>query len=196
MATINLLPWREQRRERHKRQFVSLLAGALVLGLVFLFVADQYLTLELDRQTARNDLLQREVNRLDRQIREISDLKKRRQQLLERSKIIHDLQGDRATIAHVFDQMIRTLPEGVFFTEMRMAGPRISIIGFADSNSRVSNLMRNLDASEWLSNPNLTGVRAAVAKDSEQRNRFQMDVQQTRPPEAAPAPEPKEAPKP
>lgn len=196
MATINLLPWREQRRERHKRQFIVLLVSALILGLLFLFLADQYLTLHLDRQTIRNDLLQREVNRLDRQIREIADLKKRRQQLLERSKIIHDLQGDRATAAHIFDQLIRTLPEGVFFSEVRMTGPRISIIGFADNNSRVSNLMRNLDASEWMTSPNLTGVRAAVAKDSEQRNRFQMDVQQTRPPELPAATDPTEAPKP
>ena len=108
-------------------------------------------------------------------------MRTRRQQLLERMKIIQDLQGNRPIIGRVFDQLVRTLPDGVYFTSVKMVGNSIAIIGVAESNNRVSNLMRNLDASEWLTAPNLTEVKAVTAGALDQENVFQLTVQQTQP---------------
>ena len=118
---------------------------------------------------------------LDARIKEISELKTRRQQLLERMKIIQDLQGNRPIIGRVFDQLVRTLPDGVYFTGLKMTGKSIAIVGAAESNNRVSNLMRNLDGSEWLDAPNLTEVKALTAGEWGQANVFQLTVQQTQP---------------
>lgn len=187
MAKINLLPWREQRRESQKRQFLAMLAGSLISACLLIWLADQYLSSQIDRQNARNTFMRAEVAALDRNIREISDLKKRRQQLLDRIKIIQDLQHNRPIVAHVFDQIIRTLPEGVYFNEVRMLGTNVSLVGLSESNTRVSTLMRNLDASEWLKSPNLIEVKAANGREIGQRSRFQLNVQQVIP-QASPAP--------
>jgi len=112
---------------------------------------------------------------------EIKELRERRQQLLERMKIIQDLQGNRPIIGRVFDQLVRTLPEGVYFTSLKMAGKNIAIVGAAESNNRVSNLMRNLDGSDWLEAPNLNEVKAVTAGAVDQENVFQLTVQQTQP---------------
>ena len=136
------------------------LAGVLVISAGLVFLGDQYLNGEIENQQARNEFVRKEIAVLDTRIKEISELKTRRQQLLERMKIIQDLQGNRPIIGRVFDQLVRTLPDGVFFTNVAMKGQSIAIVGAAESNNRVSNLMRNLDASEWLTAPNLTEVRA------------------------------------
>lgn len=181
MARINLLPWREQLREERKKRFVAVLCAMFVLALSVVFLADQYFTSAIERQNARNDFMKQQIAVLDSRIKEISELKQRRQQLLERMKIIQDLQGNRPIIGRVFDQLVRTLPDGVYFTDLKMTSKTISIIGAAESNSRVSNLMRNLDGSEWLTMPNLTEVKAVTAGAVDQANVFQLTVQQTQP---------------
>ncbi|MFZ6046057.1 type 4a pilus biogenesis protein PilN [Pseudomonas sp. CR3202] len=181
MARINLLPWREQLREERKQRFLVALGAVLALGAVTVFLGDQYLKSAIENQQARNDFVRKEIAVLDARIKEISELKTRRQQLLERMKIIQDLQGNRPIIGRVFDQLVRTLPDGVFFTGLKMSGKNIAIIGAAESNNRVSNLMRNLDASEWLMAPNLTEVKAVTAGAIDQANVFQLTVQQTQP---------------
>ncbi|GGJ99287.1 type 4a pilus biogenesis protein PilN [Pseudomonas matsuisoli] len=181
MARINLLPWREQRREERKKHFLAALGAVLLLALGLIFAGDQYFSTAIEQQNARNDFLGREIAVLDSRIKEISELKQRRQQLLERMKIIQDLQGNRPIIGRVFDQLVRTLPDGVYFTDLKMTGKNIAIIGAAESNSRVSNLMRNLDASDWLTAPNLTEVKAVTAGAVDQANVFQLTVQQTQP---------------
>ena len=181
MAKINLLPWREQRRELRRRQFLAALAASLMVASGLVFLADQYLTARIEQQTARNAFINAEITVLDRNIREISELKKRRQQLTDRMKIIEDLQGNRPVVAHIFDQIIRTLPEGVYFSEVKMTGKNIAVVGFAESNARVSSLMRNLDASDWLHAPNLTEVKAANSREAGQKSRFQLSVQQVQP---------------
>ncbi|GAB3368710.1 PilN domain-containing protein [Azotobacter armeniacus] len=181
MARINLLPWREQLREERRQRFLVTL-GALLLatgGLVFL--ADRYLDASIEAQRVRNDFLRKEIAVLDARIQEISELKTRRQQLLERMKIIQDLQGNRPIIGRVFDQLVRTLPDGVYFTSLKMTGKNIAIEGAAESNNRVSNLMRNLDGSEWLEAPNLTAVKAVTAGTLAPANVFQLTVQQVQP---------------
>ncbi|AYF89704.1 type 4a pilus biogenesis protein PilN [Pseudomonas sp. DY-1] len=181
MARINLLPWREQLREERKQRFLIALGVILALGAGAVFLGDQYLNSAIENQQARNDFVRKEIAVLDARIKEISELKTRRQQLLERMKIIQDLQGNRPIIGRVFDQLVRTLPDGVFFTGVKMTGKSIAIVGAAESNNRVSNLMRNLDASEWLTAPNLTGVKAVTAGAVDQANVFQLTVQQTQP---------------
>ncbi|MCE4068877.1 MULTISPECIES: type 4a pilus biogenesis protein PilN [Pseudomonas] len=181
MARINLLPWREQLREERKQRFLVILGAVLLASGALIFLGDQYFNSAIENQSARNDFLRKEIAVLDARIKEISELKTRRQQLLERMKIIQDLQGNRPIIGRVFDQLVRTLPDGVFFTELKMSGKSISIAGAAESNNRVSNLMRNLDASEWLTSPNLTEVKAVTQGALDQANVFQLTVQQTQP---------------
>lgn len=181
MTRINLLPWREQLREERKQRFLVTLGGVLLASAGLVFLGDQYLNSAIENQNARNDFLRKEIAVLDARIKEISELKTRRQQLLERMKIIQDLQGNRPIIGRVFDQLVRTLPDGVYFTNLKMAGKSISIAGAAESNNRVSTLMRNLDASEWLMAPNLTEVKAVTQGALDQANVFQLTVQQTQP---------------
>ncbi|RJG13138.1 pilus assembly protein PilN [Pseudomonas cavernicola] len=181
MARINLLPWREQLREERKQRFLVTLAGVLIVAGSTVFLGDQYLNGAIEQQNARNDYVRKEIAVLDARIKEISELKTRRQQLLERMKIIQDLQGNRPIIGRVFDQLARTLPDGVYFSALKMTAKNIAIDGAAESNNRVSNLMRNLDASQWLDAPNLTAVKAITAGALDQANVFQLTVQQTQP---------------
>lgn len=187
MARINLLPWREQRREERKQRFLVALGAVLVGAAALVFAGDQYLNGAIEQQNARNDYVRKEIAALDARIKEISELKKRREELLERMKIIQDLQGNRPVTARVFDQLVRTLADGVHFTALKMTGKNIAIQGAAESNNRVSALMRNLDASDWLAAPNLTEVKAVTAGTVDQANVFQLTVQQTRPDEEAAA---------
>lgn len=181
MARINLLPWREQLREERKQRFLVILGAVLLASGALIFLGDQYFNSAIENQNARNDFLRKEIAVLDARIKEISELKTRRQQLLERMKIIQDLQGNRPIIGRVFDQLVRTLPDGVYYTGLKMNGKSIAIAGAAESNNRVSNLMRNLDASEWLTAPNLTEVKAITQGALDQANVFQLTVQQTQP---------------
>lgn len=181
MARINLLPWREQLREERKKRFLTIMVGVVIAAVGTLFMVDRYLSGAIDHQAARNAFLQQQIVQLDGRIKEISELKSRRKQLLERMKIIQDLQGNRPIIGRVFDQLARTLPDGVYFSEVKMAGNLISISGAAESNNRVSDLMRNLDASDWLDAPSLTEVKATTAGAVDQANVFQLTVRQTQP---------------
>lgn len=181
MARINLLPWREQLREERKQRFIATIGLVLVGGAALIFFGDQYFTGAIERQNARNDFVRNEIAVLDTRIAEIKELKERREQLLDRMKIIQDLQGNRPIIGRVFDQLVRTLPDGVYFTGLEMKGKNLSVVGGAESNNRVSNLMRNLDSSEWLEAPNLTEVKAVTSGAIDQANVFQLTVQQTQP---------------
>lgn len=181
MTQINLLPWREQLREERKQRFFVLLVVVLLLAVGVIFLASQYFNSAIENQQARNNFIRAENTALDARIKEISELKTRRQQLIERMKIIQDLQGNRPIVSRIFDQIVRTIPDGVYFTSLKLAGKTVAIEGEAESNSLVSNLMRNQDASEWLTAPNLTEVKAVSADNTDQTSRFKMTVQQTKP---------------
>lgn len=154
-----------------------MLAGSI--GAVL--IADQIITAAIERQMARNDYIGKQIAVVDERIKQISELKARRQQLVERMRIIQDLQGNRQISGRVFDQLARTLPDGVYFTDVKMAGKTLSISGAAESNNRVSELMRNLDASDWFDAPSLNEVKATSADQVEQANVFQLTVRQTQP---------------
>lgn len=181
MTQINLLPWREQLREERKQRFFVLLVVVLLLAVGVIFLASQYFNSAIENQQARNNFIRAENTALDARIKEISELKTRRQQLIERMKIIQDLQGNRPIAARVFDQLVRTLPDGVYFADVKMTGKSISIEGAAESNNLVSSLMRNQDSSDWLTAPNLTEVKAVSADKLDQANTFKLTVQQTLP---------------
>ncbi|MGA5587782.1 PilN domain-containing protein [Pseudomonas siliginis] len=181
MARINLLPWREERREERRKRFLLVLIGVLAGSIGAVLIADQIISAAIERQMARNDYIGKQIAVVDERIKQISELKARRQQLVERMRIIQDLQGNRQISGRIFDQLARTLPDGVYFTDVKMAGKTLSISGAAESNNRVSELMRNLDASDWFDAPSLNEVKATSADQVEQANVFQLTVRQTQP---------------
>ena len=194
MANINLLPWRERLREERKQQFLVALAITAGIAGLILVLADRVLASQISNQNARNAYLTEQITLLDREIAEIRELQQQKRDLTARMTVIQDLQGRRPVIVRLFDELVRTLPEGIYYDRITRTEDSISIEGIAESNSRVSALMRALDDSEWFANPDLRQVTAenpaaADAADS-QRNRFQLTVAITTPglaaPEAAP----------
>ena len=175
MAQINLLPWREERRQEQKKQFLISLALVLALGAGLVLLADRVVNGQIDNQNASNQYLTENIKILDKQVEEIRNLQKRRNQLLDRMRVIQELQGNRPIIVRILDQLVRTVPDGVFYTGLSTKGATISISGTAESNNRVSSLMRRLDASDWLANPNLDKVNAAP-KYGDQANIFMLSV--------------------
>ncbi|HDY83487.1 MAG TPA: pilus assembly protein PilN [Halieaceae bacterium] len=175
MAQINLLPWREERRQELKKQFLTSLVFVLAAGAGLVLLADRIVNGQIDTQNARNQYLTENIKVLDKQVAEIRDLQKRRNQLLDRMRVIQELQGNRPIIVRVLDQLVRTVPDGVFYTKLSTKAKTISISGIAESNNRVSSLMRRLDASDWLANPNLDKVQAAP-KYGDQATTFNLTV--------------------
>lgn len=180
MARINLLPWREERRQELKKEFLVALGGTVVLAVVLLLLTTSVYNAWIDNQGNRNAYLQRNIDELNRQVKEIKELEAKRRQLLDRMKVIQDLQGTRPLVVHVFDEMVRTLPDGVFYQGLTRGDKKIEISGVAESNNRVSSLMRQLDKSEWFENPNLTSVQAAT-EYGEQASAFKMTVEISQP---------------
>jgi type IV pilus assembly protein PilN len=159
---INLLPHREERRKRARQHFaatavLTAIAGLVVVGAVHLYFAEI-----IDAQNERNMFLKSEISRLDKQIAEIKKLKDEITALLERKKIIETLQTDRAQTVHLLDELVRQMPEGVYLKSVTQKGLNVKLEGYAQSNARVSTLMRNIEASPWLENPSLVEVKAAV----------------------------------
>ena len=163
MAQINLLPWRDERRQEQKKEFLTIIGFVLFLGAALVMLADQVVKGQTDHQTARNQYLSDQIVILDKQLEEIRDMQKKRNQLLDRMRVIQELQGNRPIIVRILDQLVKTVPDGVFYSTLAAKNKVISINGVAESNNRVSSLMRRLDASDWFADPNLDKVRAAPA---------------------------------
>ena len=175
MAQSKLLPWLEERRQQLKKDFLVTIALVLALGAGLVFLAERVVNGQIDYQNARNQYLTKHIKELDKAVAEIRELEKRRNQLIERMRVIQELQGNRPIIVRVMDQIVRTVPDGVFYKSLSTKGSKISIQGVAESNNRVSSLMRRLDASDWLADPNLDKVRAAP-KFGDQANTFNLTV--------------------
>lgn len=176
MARINLLPWREVRREELKRAFLTILGLVAAMAVMLLVLGDRIESGRIDNQKARNDYITKNIRELDKQVEEIKDLQRKRNQLIDRMRVIQELQGNRPIIVRVLDQLVRTVPDGVFYTSVSARDSRLTIDGVAESNNRVSSLMRRLDSSDWLKDPNLDSVRAAP-DFGEQANTFDLTVQ-------------------
>ncbi|HHJ12174.1 MAG TPA: pilus assembly protein PilN [Chromatiales bacterium] len=160
MAHINLLPWREERRKERQQEFlVYMLFAAALAGLVVFFVHVQ-IEGRIEYQQARNKFLENEIRIIDKRIAEIRELEKTKKALLERMKIIEELQTSRPGVVHLFDELVKTLPDGLYLKSLKQKGNKLYIEGEAESNARVSAYMRNLEASPWFKDPSLEIVKS------------------------------------
>lgn len=175
MTRINLLPWRENNRQEKKKEFVSLLSLVGVLSLIASYLWIGQVKGIIANQNDRNQRLQTEINQLQEQVGEIEKLKKQRQDLCDRLEVIQNLQGTRPFIVHHFDEMARAVPDNLYLTNVQRQGELFAIEGVTESNNRVSELMRNLDKSDWYQNPNLKTVIADPAFGA-QASRFAMSI--------------------
>jgi len=161
MIRINLLPHRDERRKASRRQLGMLAAGFAILGLVIAAAVHGIIAGYVSAQNERNEFLKTENAKLDKQIAEIRKLRDEIRALLSRKQIIETLQTDRAQTVHLLDDLVKRMPEGVYLKSLSQKGLRINLLGYAQSNARVSTLMRNIEASPWLGNPELVEVKAA-----------------------------------
>lgn len=166
MAHINLLPWRERLREERRREFLSILVGVVIIAAGLLFLVDRYFNGEINTQIARNDFLRAEISLLDAQVAEISELQQQKEDIRARMNVITDLQGTRPVIVRIFDELVRTLPEGVYYETLERTGNTIAIEGVSESYSRITELMRRLDNSEWFTEADLSDISAADVDQS------------------------------
>jgi type IV pilus assembly protein PilN len=164
MPRINLLPWREQERKIRRREFTVAACGAIVAAAVFVGGGKLVYSSWTDSQTEKNNLLKKEIVKLDAQIADIQDLETRKQRLVARMEIIERLQRKRPEIVHLFDDIVKTVPDGIYLTAIKQSGNKLEIHGIAQSSTRVSTFMRNIDSSVWMDNPVLQVVESA--KDS------------------------------
>ncbi len=175
MVKINLLDWRQELREKRRKRFFAVLIlsalGALLVALGGLGVLNE----RVDHQKTRNELLRREIADLDKQIIEIQELEKVKANLLARMRVIEKLQASRAAMVHFFDEVVNTLPEGVYLTSLKQTGSDVAIDGVAESNGRISTYMKNLESSQWFAEPNLVVIRT-VERDKRRQSEFSLRV--------------------
>ena len=161
MPRINLLPWREQERKIRRREFMVAGGAAIFAAVIFVLGGKLLYSSWTDAQNEKNTLLKKEIVKLDAQIADIQDLENRRQRLLARMEIIEKLQRKRPEIVHLFDEIVKTVPDGVYLTAIKQTGNKLEIHGVAQSSTRVSTFMRNIDSSVWMDNPVLQVVESA-----------------------------------
>lgn len=159
MPSINLLPWREERRKARQQTFTLRLLLAAIVGIVVLLLIWLGLSASISNQEARNAYLKEQIAQMDKQIAEIKDLQQTKARLLARMQIIEQLQQSRPIEVHLFDQLVKTLPPGIYLTQVSQKGDQVDIQGVAESSARVSTYMRNIDASAWMGDPNLQVVQ-------------------------------------
>ena len=164
MARINLLPWREAERKERQKNFAIAAASGVIVGLLVIWGANTFLQGKIDYQNSRNQRLQQEIATLDEQIAEIKNLRLKKERLLLRMAAIEDLQRTRPEVVHLFDELVEVTPEGIYLTELTQTGKNLLIKGIAESSTRVSAFMRNIDASEWFANPVLQVVQSGSAR--------------------------------
>jgi type IV pilus assembly protein PilN len=164
MPRINLLPWREQERKIRRREFMVAAGGAVFASIIFVLGGKLLYSSWTDAQNEKNNLLKKEIVKLDAQIADIQDLENRKQRLVARMEIIEKLQRKRPEIVHLFDEIVKTVPDGIYLTAIKQTGNKLEIRGVAQSSTRVSTFMRNIDSSVWMDNPVLQVVESS--KDS------------------------------
>jgi type IV pilus assembly protein PilN len=187
---INLLPHREQKRAARQRQFISIAISLAILGLAVVGLVHGLLGAQIDNQKSRNTLLKGEIAKLDDQIKEIDKLRDQIQQVLSRKQVVETLQANRSEAVHLLDQLVRQLPEGVYLKSVKQSGTKVVVVGYAQSNARVSTLMRNIEASPWITQPELieiklvaqpgapgTTQRAQAAADAPKISEFTLNFQ-------------------
>lgn len=175
MTKINLLDWRSARRQKRKQQFTAMIGGTLLASLLVVAVAYFAMDEAISHQQERNTILQKEITALDKQIKEIQDLQKTRSNLLARMRVIEQLQQSRSATVHFFDEIINTLPDGVYLSVIKQTGNDVTLDGTAESNGRISTYMKNLDASPWFKDPKLVEIRTSD-KEHLRTSQFELKV--------------------
>jgi len=185
MIRVNLLPHRAEKRRARQLQFMIFSGISLALGLIVIGFVHVAISTEISYQERRNAYLKQEIVVLDKQIAEIKKLREQTQSLLARKTVVEDLQSTRSNVVHLLDQMLRILPDGVYLRSLKQSGSKISITGYAQSNARVSTLMRAIEDSPWLDSPTLQEIHASTSAGA-RLNEFSLDFNLTK--QAATAP--------
>ncbi len=179
---INLLPWRQERRKQQQRNFAVAAGGAVAVALLAMMLVHVKISARIDYQQQRNQFLEGELAILDKKIKEIGELEKQKKNLVARMEVIQKLQTSRPGAVHFFDELAKTIPPGVQLTELTQVEQSVALSGIAESNTRVSGYMRNLELSPWFAAPGLVLVEARQAgADKRQTSRFSLKVMQTEP---------------
>ena len=178
MPKINLLPWREEQRKERQKVFLISVAGAVVVGLGVIAATNFVFSSRIDYQQDRNDLLRGEITKLDERIKDIDGIEEQKDRLLARMEVIEQLQQSRPEVVHLFDELTRTLPDGVHLDSVTQSGRSVKISGVAQSSTRVSSYMRNVNESGWLENPDLEKIETVTGGRSRERFSFELSARQ------------------
>lgn len=160
MARINLLPWRAERRKLRQKEFMTMLGLAALAGVVLWFLVNTYYNSQISGEEERIAYLDQQIAEVDRKIVEIEELDKKKSKLLARKEVIEQLQANRSQMVHLFDSLVRTIPDGVVLTSIKQEGEKLTLEGLSQSNARVSTYMRNLESSGWMTKPDLSIIEA------------------------------------
>jgi type IV pilus assembly protein PilN len=174
---INLLPYRKIRRAERQRQFNLMLVGTLIAAVAVVFLGNNYISGQIESQTERNTRLEGAIAQLDKEIAEIKDLKQKISAVLERKRVVENLQSGRSRAVTLLDELARQLPEGVYLKTIRQQGNVITLEGVADTNTRVATLVRNFGGSQYLESPELIEIHA-IAVNNLKQSAFTMSVKQ------------------
>jgi type IV pilus assembly protein PilN len=178
MAHINLLPWREDLRKRKKKEFYAIVGGAAVLMVVIGLATHIFVAGMIDYQDSRNAYLKGEIKKVEAKIKEINELESKKEQLISRMRIIERLQSNRPEVVHLFDELVRLVPEGMYLENIEQKGNNLTVKGQAQSNARVSAFMRALEESAWFDAPQLSVISTKKAGTGKSRQ-FSLTVKQS-----------------
>ncbi|MDZ7791947.1 MAG: PilN domain-containing protein [Xanthomonadales bacterium] len=176
MARINLLPWRENLRQERQRNFFIALGATALVAVVLVFLGSHLVERQIEGQDARNRYLETEIRKLDRDIATIEELERTRDNLLARKNVIERLQENRSMMVHLFNSLAQTVPEGIRLTSVRQAGEELTIEGTTQSETRVSDYMRNIESAEWLHEPDLRIIEVMEDEEGAGGERFTFEL--------------------
>lgn len=179
MIRVNLLPWREERRKARRQQFFAFAGVMAAIAAVIWFMGYGAINGYVSAQEGKNAFLKSEIAALDKEIEEIKRLKEQTDSLLSRKRVIESLQANRTETVHLFNELARQVPEGVYLKTIKQSGDKISLVGYAQSNARVSSLMRNLEGSPVMERPDLVEIKSA-AVGNRRLSEFNLNVYITR----------------
>jgi type IV pilus assembly protein PilN len=178
MAKINLLPWREEHRKQQQHDFVMSLVAAAAMTCFLFFLVYMQIDAMKEYQQKRNKVVQDEITLVDKKITEIKDIESKKRKLMTKIDVIQKLQESRPEIVHLFDELAKSIPEGVFLTKFKQTGKSLELTGKAQSNARVSSYMRGVEASSWLESPVLKVIKGQAKTSNGQLNDFSMIAKQ------------------
>jgi type IV pilus assembly protein PilN len=181
MARINLLPWRAERRAVRKREFLMMLGMAAVAAVAAFGAVYYWMNARIENQSDRNTYLQEQIKEVEKKLAEIKELDKTRSKLLQRKQVIEQLQANRSQMVHMFDELVRTIPDGIRLTSLKQVGDILTLEGVAQSNASVATYMRNVEASPWLGQPDLKKTEIKRSAEKRMPYDFAMDVRLRKP---------------